>query len=95
MVLQDRGFVLSDGRYTIQLKQQVDGKHFETSDSAEKMSVMKWIEVNAKKGARIGYDAKVHTAAQIAALDAENSPVRTMAAQCGTATAQPVPEPQE
>ena len=67
-VLSKKAFVISDGRYTIQIKQQVDGKYFETGDSND-TSLEKWIGANAQSGARIGYDPRLHTPSQIAALE--------------------------
>lgn len=64
VVLKDRAIVLSDGRYTIQLRQQVDPKLFETADSTI-TSAAQWIAMNAKEGAVIGYDPKLHTPREI------------------------------
>jgi len=59
VVLKDKAAVLSDGRYTIQLKQQIPPELFETGDST-KTSAAEWIAANAQ-GAAIGYDPKLHT----------------------------------
>lgn len=68
IVLKDKAVAMSDGRYTIQLKQQVDTKLFETQDST-KISVGKWLVDNADKDAVIGYDPMLHTPGQIAAME--------------------------
>jgi Xaa-Pro aminopeptidase len=63
VVLKDRAVVLSDGRYTIQLKQQVDAALFETADST-KTSASEWLAANAS-GKTIGYDPRLHTSREI------------------------------
>lgn len=64
VVLQDKAVVLSDGRYTIQLRQQVDGALFQYGDYT-KTPVPEWIKQNTQAGLRIGFDPWVHTAKQI------------------------------
>ena len=59
IVLKDKAVVMSDGRYTIQLKQQVDAALFGTEDST-KISPPDWIAEHAPD-AVIGYDPKLHT----------------------------------
>ncbi|PZQ47363.1 MAG: hypothetical protein DI551_03460 [Micavibrio aeruginosavorus] len=68
VVLTDKAAVLSDGRYTIQLKQQIDASLFETDDST-KVSAGDWISKIAKKGAVIGYDPKLHTPREIKSFE--------------------------
>lgn len=68
IVLKDKAVAMSDGRYTLQLKQQVDSAHFDTADST-KISVGKWLADNADKDAVIGYDPMLHTPGQIAAME--------------------------
>ena len=63
IVLTGRAAVLSDGRYTIQLKQQVDSSLFETGDST-RQSAAAWLAENAH-GLTIGYDPKLHTPREI------------------------------
>lgn len=67
IVLTDKAVVMSDGRYTIQLKQQIDPKLFETADYTQ-TPVSEWILKNAKPGAVIGYDPKLHTPREIRTL---------------------------
>jgi Xaa-Pro aminopeptidase len=65
VVLKDKAAVFVDGRYTLQVRQQTDTKLFDPRDLvAEGMAG--WIETNAPKRARIGYDPWLHT---IAGLD--------------------------
>lgn len=67
IVLRDKAVVMSDGRYTIQLRQQIDPALFETDDST-KTTVADWILKSANEGAVIGYDPKLHTPREIRAL---------------------------
>ncbi len=68
VVLADKAVVMSDGRYTIQLAQQVDGDLFETSD-VTKAGVSKWLPKNASRGDVIGYDPWLFTPKQIEGLE--------------------------
>lgn len=64
VILKDRAVVLSDGRYTIQLRQQIDPALFEVGDSTI-TSAAQWIGMNAKEGAVIGYDPRLHTPREV------------------------------
>ncbi len=66
VVLNDKAALFSDSRYTIQMKQQVDGDVFEFQDVQE-TSPSKWLESHVKDGDVIGYDPKLHTKKSIAA----------------------------
>jgi Xaa-Pro aminopeptidase len=70
VVLKDKALVLSDGRYDLQLKQQVDAASFETMVAPPGRS-WEWIIANAGANARIGYDPRLHTGDAIKALGAE------------------------
>ncbi len=59
IVLRDRAVVFSDGRYTLQLRQQVDNDYFDYADITE-TSLAAWLKANAPAGAAIGYDPKLH-----------------------------------
>lgn len=67
IVLRDRAVVMSDGRYTIQLKDQVPSTLFETANSVD-VSVGDWLAKNAKS-LRIGYNPWLHTPKQIDAIE--------------------------
>lgn len=67
IVLEDLAGVFSDGRYTIQLKQQIDPAIFVMGDST-KQSAGEWLSANAP-GAVIGYDPRLHTTRDIRALE--------------------------
>ncbi len=66
IVLMDRAVVMSDGRYSIQIKQQVDATLFETADST-KTSAAEWLSIHAK-GQTIGLDSRLHTPREVKAL---------------------------
>ncbi|PKB14848.1 Xaa-Pro aminopeptidase [Novosphingobium kunmingense] len=58
-VLADRAAVFVDGRYTLQVREQVDARLFEYQ-SVPATSMAEWLAANAPAGARIGYDAWLH-----------------------------------
>ncbi|TNE33138.1 MAG: aminopeptidase P family protein [Alphaproteobacteria bacterium] len=60
VVLQDKAAIFVDGRYTVQVREQVDEALFEYR-SVPKDTIGGWLADNAKKGARIGYDPWLHT----------------------------------
>jgi len=59
VVLADKAAIFVDGRYTLQVRDQVDGR-FWSYESVPQTSVAKWLGQNAPEGARIGYDAWLH-----------------------------------
>jgi Xaa-Pro aminopeptidase len=64
IVLQDRVALFVDGRYTIQVREQVDLKVVEPVALAS-TSPEKWLEANLRAGAKLGYDSWLHTPGQI------------------------------
>ena len=60
VVLPEEAAIFIDGRYTLQVREQVDGKHWEYV-SVPETSVAQWLGEHAASGARIGYDPWVHT----------------------------------
>lgn len=60
VILKDKAAIFIDGRYTIQVRDQVDGKLYEYVGTADQ-SVIDWLGANAPEGASIGYDAWLHT----------------------------------
>ena len=58
-VLKDKAAMFTDGRYTVQVREQVDGKLFDYED-VPATSPAKWLAEHAPKGAKIGYDAWLH-----------------------------------
>lgn len=68
IILKDRAVVMSDGRYTIQLRQQVDATLYQYEDST-KTTIGEWLKDNASDGMRIAYDVWLHTPKQIDAIN--------------------------
>lgn len=60
VVLQDKAAIFVDGRYTVQVREQVDGRLFEYR-SVPGDTIGGWIADHAHEGARIGYDPWLHT----------------------------------
>ena len=68
VVLQNEAAIFVDGRYTIQVRDQVDGR-FWSYESVPQTSVARWLGENAPEGARIGYDAWLHGKRWVEAAD--------------------------
>jgi len=68
IVLADRAAIFVDGRYTLQVRDQVDLDIFEPVAIAEILPGA-WLKDNAPEGSRIGYDPWLHTRAGIAGLE--------------------------
>jgi Xaa-Pro aminopeptidase len=60
VVLPEEAAMFTDGRYTIQVRQQVSATEW-SYQSVPETSVAKWLQDNAPNGARIGYDPWLHT----------------------------------
>ncbi|MGE3689980.1 MAG: aminopeptidase P family protein [Novosphingobium sp.] len=60
VVLAEEAAIFVDGRYTLQVRDQVDGQFF-AYESVPDTSVAKWLGQHAPEGARIGYDAWLHS----------------------------------
>ncbi len=60
IVLADRAAIFVDGRYTIQVRDQVDERLFEYQN-VPATSHAQWLTANAPAGAKIGYDAWLHS----------------------------------
>lgn len=65
VVLPEEAAIFTDGRYTLQVRQQVDGTHWQFV-GVPQVSVSGWLGTHAAKGARIGYDPWLHTRAWVA-----------------------------
>ncbi|HVR90446.1 MAG TPA: aminopeptidase P family protein [Novosphingobium sp.] len=59
VVLADEAAIFVDGRYTLQVRDQVDGRLF-GYESTLLTSVAKWLGEHAPEGARIAYDPWLH-----------------------------------
>jgi Xaa-Pro aminopeptidase len=60
VVLADKAAMFTDGRYTLQVREQVDGKLYDYVSIPE-TTTTDWLAANAKSGDRIGYDPWLHT----------------------------------
>jgi Xaa-Pro aminopeptidase len=60
VVLPEQAAIFVDGRYTLQVRSQVDGQNW-SYQSVPETSTTQWLEENAPEGARIGYDPWLHT----------------------------------
>ena len=60
IVLKNKAAIFVDGRYTVQVRDQVDEKLFSYVPLAD-MSMTDWIRANASEEDVIGYDAWLHT----------------------------------
>lgn len=60
VVLPEDAAIFVDGRYTLQVRDQVDGAHWRY-ESLPQTSVAAWLGEHAPAGARIGYDPWLHT----------------------------------
>jgi len=60
VVLADKAAMFVDGRYTIQVREQVDGNLYDYC-LVPKVSMGRWIADNAPAGAKIGFDPWLHT----------------------------------
>jgi Xaa-Pro aminopeptidase len=60
VVLGAQAAIFTDGRYTLQVRAQVDGAHW-SYVGVPQTSMADWLKANAPSGARIGYDPWVHT----------------------------------
>ena len=59
-VLPEEAAIFTDGRYTLQVRDQVDGRHW-SYQSVPETSVAAWLKDHAPGGGRIGYDPWLHT----------------------------------
>ncbi|MDQ4086410.1 MAG: aminopeptidase P family protein [Pseudomonadota bacterium] len=60
VVLPEEAAIFVDGRYTLQVRAQVDGQHW-SYQSVPETSVAEWLKAHAPQGGRIGYDPWLHT----------------------------------
>jgi len=62
IVTTDGAAMFVDGRYTLQVRAQVDGNLFDY-ETLEGGGMAAWVKTNATEGMRIGYDARLHSPA--------------------------------
>jgi Xaa-Pro aminopeptidase len=60
VVLPEEAAIFTDGRYTLQVRDQVDGRHW-SYQSVPETSIADWLKEHAPAGGRIGYDPWLHT----------------------------------
>ncbi len=60
VVLPEEAAIFTDGRYTLQVREQVDGRHW-SYQPVPQTSIAEWLGDHAGNGARIGYDPWLHT----------------------------------
>src|SRR5688572_18346230 len=59
-VLKDKAAIFVDGRYTLQVRDQVDGKLYDYK-SVPQDSMAEWLAANVGQGAKVGFDPWLHT----------------------------------
>lgn len=108
VIFQDKAAIFVDGRYTLQVRDQVDPASFEIRDLVDG-GVSAYLETAAEPGQRIGYDPRLHSpdalarlkvAAAKAGAELQPAPVNPLDAAWGEArpaqpTAPVVPHPLE
>ena len=67
VVLADEAAIFIDGRYTLQVREQVDGKLY-SYVSVPQTSIASWLGDHAPEGAKIGYDAWLHGKGWVSAV---------------------------
>ncbi|WP_310468026.1 aminopeptidase P family protein [Sphingomonas sp.] len=60
VVLPQEAAIFVDGRYTLQVRAQVDGEHW-SYQSVPETSIAAWLKDHAPQGGRIGYDPWLHS----------------------------------
>ncbi len=60
VVLPEEAAIFTDGRYTLQVRQQVSGDHW-SYQSVPETSIADWLKEHAPEGGRIGYDPWLHS----------------------------------
>jgi len=68
VVLQNRAAVFVDGRYVLQVRNQVDFRLFEPKHMSE-VTVHEWLPTVLQSGDKLGYDPWLHTLREIHQLD--------------------------
>lgn len=64
VVLPEKAAIFTDGRYTIQVRQQVSAEQWDYV-GVPATSIAAWLEAHAPQGGRIGYDPWLHTRAWV------------------------------
>jgi Xaa-Pro aminopeptidase len=69
VVLPAEAAIFVDGRYTLQVREQVSAELW-SYQSVPETSIAQWLEAHAREGARIGYDPWLHTRGWVKAASA-------------------------
>ncbi|TPN65338.1 aminopeptidase P family protein [Mesorhizobium sp. B1-1-1] len=69
IILRDRAFIFVDGRYTLQVRGEVDLGIFSIESLVDNPPA-NWLKDNLGKGARVGFDPWLHTIGEVKALQA-------------------------
>jgi len=69
VIMEKSAVVFTDGRYTLQVRQQADSDYFEYADYTV-TPIDQWLADNAPNSTRIGYDPMLHTLASVKKLKA-------------------------
>lgn len=81
VVLEGEAAIFVDGRYTLQVRDQVDGRFWQY-EQVPQTSVAEWLKGHAPEGARIGYDPWLHTRSWVKAareaLEARNGELEAL-----------------
>ena len=64
VVLSSEAAIFTDGRYTLQVRQQVSADHWDYVPVPQ-VSIAGWLGEHAPEGGRIGYDPWLHTRAWV------------------------------
>ncbi|MGL4937013.1 aminopeptidase P family protein [Shewanella sp.] len=62
IILKDKAAIFTDGRYTVQVRQQVDASLFDYESLTDTPQI-DWLCDELPQGARVGFDPKLHTLA--------------------------------
>ena len=73
IVLSEKAVIFTDGRYTLQVRDQVDSDYFSYADY-DRGSVEAWLSENLTAPMRIGYDPMLHSQAGGAEPTAQPGP---------------------
>ena len=68
VVLGDQAAIFVDGRYTLQVRDQVDGRLYQYRHMIDEPAGA-WLAEHAKAGQKIGFDPRLHTPAGLARLE--------------------------
>lgn len=66
-ILKDKAMVMTDGRYTIQIKNEVDESLFELCDMTT-ITIGDWLDLNCAPETVVGYDPRLYTKKQIESI---------------------------